>query len=637
MSTAGSGPERGAGKGNPAPDATPTPLPPRKRTAIFRWRGIIPLVVILALVGIGWVLFSDLLLEQTSEEAATELLGTEVDLDAFHLHELEPAIDLRGIQVADPFDSLRNLIEAAELTIELEPAALVERKIVIRRLSLRDVRVGTKRETPARHVSENGLAVGTIREVRQWARQFDVPLLQLTPIDTIRSIVLDPTQLTTVRQALALEAQADSVQSVLQQGFQGLDLEQTLDSAEALAKRLEGVRPLQLGIVGTKRAVDDIKRTIEQLNQAKQRVEALERTARSGVAVLDTGLRTLDAARQRDYAFARGLLKLPTFEAPEIGSALFGHVSIDRFQQALYWAELAREYMPPGLLPRPTPGPQRLRRSGTTVHFVSETTYPDFLLQRGDVSFTIGGEGVASGRYAMAVENLTSAPALVGTPTTFSARRTDGGDGEMSFRVRGLIDHTGSTPHESVAINAARFPLPAFDLPGLPFRVDPKRGATDLTFEHVGDRVSGKWTVGSDQVAWLTDTASSAVPKQLLSLISGVITGLDQLDVTAEVGGTLTAPQLSVRSNLDRALAARLRTVAGEEVAKAEARARAAVDSAVREKTQPVIAQVAAVRAEADRRVAEATARLDAAKQKLEEELKSLTGGIIGLPKLPRS
>jgi uncharacterized protein (TIGR03545 family) len=624
------------GEGSPTPPAAPASQPSSKRTPIFRWRGIIPLVVILVLVGIGWVLFSDLLLEQTTEEAATELLGTEVDLDAFHLHELEPAVDLRGIQIADPFDSLRNLIEASELTIDLEPAALMERKVVIRRLSLRDVRVGTRRETPAHHVSDNGLAVGTIRTVRHWARQFDVPLLQLTPVDTIRSIVLDPTQLTTVHQALALKAQADSVQAALQQGFQGLDLEQTLDSAQALAKRLEGARPLQLGIVGTKRAIDDIKRTIHQIDQAKQRVQALERTARGGVAVLDTGLHALDAARQRDYAFARGLLKLPTFEAPEIGSALFGHVSIDRFQQALYWAELARKYMPPGLLPRPTPGPQRLRRSGTTVHFVSETTYPDFLLRHGDVTFTVGGEGVASGQYAMAVENLTSAPALVGKPTVFSARRTDGHRG-ISFRVRGLIDHTGSTPHESVAINAARFPLPAFDLPGLPFRADPKRGTTDLTFEHIGDRVSGKWTVRSDQVAWLTDTASSAVPKSLLSLISRVITGLDQLDVTAEVGGTLTAPQLSIRSNLDRALAARLRTVAGEEVAKAEARARAAVDSAVSEKTQPVIAQVTALRAEADRRVAEANARLDAAKEKLEDELKSLTGGIIGLPKLPGS
>ena len=58
------------------------------------------------------------------------------------------------------------------------------------------------------------------------------------PIDTIRQLALDPTQLTTIREAQALLARTDSARKALDQGFQQLDIGPTLDSARALAEQL---------------------------------------------------------------------------------------------------------------------------------------------------------------------------------------------------------------------------------------------------------------------------------------------------------------------------------------------------------------------------------------------------------------
>jgi hypothetical protein len=85
--------------------------------------------------------------------------------------------------------------------------------------------------------------------------------------------------------------------------------------------------------------------------------------ARRTVDSLQAGVAAIDDARQEDYAFARNLLQLPSFEGPDIGSALFGKVTIEKFQQAVYWSTLARQYAPPGLLPKESPGPKRMRRS----------------------------------------------------------------------------------------------------------------------------------------------------------------------------------------------------------------------------------------------------------------------------------
>src|SRR5690606_39077905 len=160
-----------------------------------------------------------------------------------------------------------------------------------------------------------------------------------------------------------------------------------------------------LGISGTRQAIADVRRTLGELQAAKQRVEDLDRSTRAGLTLLRTGVGAVDDAREADFAFARGLLQLPTFAAPDIGNAVFGDVTIDRVQQLVYWSGLAQAYLPPGLDPRRKPGPRRARASGTTVRFVQSRSYPSFLLRRGDLDLTIGGDGIASGTYDLAVAN----------------------------------------------------------------------------------------------------------------------------------------------------------------------------------------------------------------------------------------
>ena len=380
---------------------------------IFRWKAIGPLLLLFAVLAVLVFLFAEPVARQTTEEVSTELLGTQVDVGRLDLLPKQASVDLGALQVADPFEPRKNLIEADRILLKLNPEALAEKKVVVERFALQGMRFGTTRKTPARPVTGDGFAPQALKAVRQWSQQFDVPLLQLTPIDTIRSLVLNPAQLGTVQAAQGLLARTDSTRQALEQGFRGLDIRGTVDTARALADRLAGTDPRKLGFDGTRQAIQSVQQTLEQLDQAKQRLNGLQRNVGQGVRLLGAGVQDLDEARKRDYAFARSLLKLPTFSAPEIGNAFFGKVSVDRFQQALYWAELARHYMPPGLLPREDAGPKRLRASGTTVRFPKEHAWPAFLVQLGQVDFTIA-DGLLEGAYAASVQGLTSEPALYG-------------------------------------------------------------------------------------------------------------------------------------------------------------------------------------------------------------------------------
>jgi uncharacterized protein (TIGR03545 family) len=500
---------------------------------------------------------------------------------------------------------------------------------------LQGMRFGTARKTPARPVSGTGFAPQALRSVREWRKQFDVPLLRLTPIDTIRQLVLNPAQLGTVQAAEALVARTDSTRQSLEQSFKATDVRGTVDSARALADRLAATNPRTLGLDGTRQAIQSVQATLKQLDAAKQRVNDLQRNVAQGVRLLGSGVESLDEARKRDYAFAKSLLKLPTISAPDIGNAFFGKVSVDRFQQALYWAELARHYMPPGLLPREDPGPKRLRASGKTVRFPKEHEWPGFLVEMGQVDFSIA-EGLLKGAYGASVQGVTSAPALYGKPMIVRARRDAPGSALAGLDVGAVVDHRTASVRDSVSARLRGVKLPSFEIPGLPFRIAPGTGGSSLTFALRGDQLLGRWSIGSDQVSWAQDSAAP-MTGELEQLIWRVVSGLKTLQVNAEVRGALRAPTLSVRSNLDDAIAQRLKAVFGEEVAKAEALARAKVDSIVSEKVEPVKRQVATAQADATKRVTDEQQRLDKVQADLEAELKRLTGGLapgITLPKV---
>jgi hypothetical protein len=119
-------------------------------------------------------------------------------------------------------------------------------------------------------------------------------------------------------------------------------------------------------------------------------------------------------------------------------------------------------------------------------------------------------------------------------------------------------------------------------------------------------------------------------------LVWRVVSGLKNLEVVAELGGSVGSPRLSISSNLDKVLAQRLQAVMGEEVAKAERMVRAKVDSLVADKVEPVKRQVAAVQTQATQRIQGERQRLDQVEQQLQAELKRLTGGLVPGLELPK-
>jgi len=582
------------------------------RVAVFRWKAVRPLLVFGAVTLGLWLVFADRIARRTAESVGTTLIGAEVEIERLHLDLPHGRVEIHGLTVASPFEALQNLLQADALVTDLEPLPLLEKKLVIDRLTATGLKFGTRRKRDGR---TGGQADGVMGQMQRWAAQLEVPSLQLATgkISTDR---LDPAKLNTPRAAAALGARADSARQAWDSQLKGLDVAATADSARRMVERLRGAKATDVKLLG------DARRTLGQLKQAQDRVTALERSATSGIAALQAGAAGLTDAKQRDYATARGLLKLPGLDAPDIGAALFGPAAVGRFQRALYWVELGRRYMPPGLLPRATPGPKRARRAGATVRFPRANGDPAFLLKTAELSVQLGAGGTTPRTYAASVSGVTSDPALYGRPATASATAP-------GFRLGALLDHVRPTPRDTATASLAGVALPPLSLPSLPIRLEPGSGTVALSLAVQGDEVRARWAMQSDRVRWTRDSSGVASLSPTGDLVWRVVSGIPTLAVSASLTGSLARPQLAVSSNLDRALAARLRAVAGAELAVAERRVRAQVDSLVDGQVAPVLAKVTALGGDVTRRLGGERTQLDDGRKALEQRLRALTGFLL--------
>lgn len=587
-------------------------VPPGKGGWI-RWRAVGPLAGFIVLVVLAWWLFVDRLGRMAIERGGTSILGARVELRSFQLSLARGDATLRGLVVASPFDSLENLFEADELVADLDMLPLVEKKVVIDRLAANGLRFATKRTTSGFVKSSGPSATAQIRaNVEAWAAQpgLQVPVLQLATgklsIDS-----LDPRRLETVQAAQALTTRADSSRRAWGDAVAGLAVGPTVDSAAAFVQRVHGAKPTDLKVLA------DARRTLDQVKQTRDRLTALERNVTGGVSGLQQGVTDLGAARARDYAFAKTLVKLPPIDASAIGWVLFGPAAVHKFQRALYYSSLARAYMPAGLRPQPHPAPSRL--AGTTVAFPRANALPAFLLRQGELSFSLAGDSGAVRNYSGRVLGLTSDPAVYGKPTSFTASAP-------AVRLGALLDHVRETARDTAGGSIEGVQLPELRLPGLPIHLAPGRGVVALNFAMHGDSLRGRWTVNAPRTAWLRD--SSAATSAAGDLVWQVVSGLTQLDLTAEITGTVQHPELHVRSNLDQAVADRVRAMIGAEVSAAEARVRAQVDQLVGTQVDAAKARVTEVATAATNELQQRRAQLEQAQRNLEQEIRRRTGGL---------
>jgi uncharacterized protein (TIGR03545 family) len=596
----------------------------------IRWKALLPLSVTLALMFVLTVLFKNRVVEWGVEAAGTAAVGARVDLGSASLSLTNGNVTLNGLEVTNPNSPMRNMVEAEQLIFDLGMLPLLEKKIVIDTVAARGIRFNTPRQTSGAIPQKPKEVEETSQVIADFKSRIKVPPLELSTLtQSVNVDAISADSLATLRAARYAVAFADTARDKMLADLRAADPRPAIDSAEALVRRLQATNLRTLGIPGARQAVTDVRRTIRNLEQIDDRLKAFEVETRGSAAGLQAKVDAIGAARATDLAYARSLLRLPTFEIPSVGPQLFSDLIAEQLGDVLYWGERIQQYIPPGLERQMQPGPKRVRASGTDVLFPKEAVYPTFLLRLAELSLAIAGDGAAAGDYRAQLVGVTTQPAVYGAPTTFLLQRTGGTVGPREGRVTGMFDHRRVPVRDTLGAYFSGIKLPDFPIGGLGGAVQLGQGMTNLRISRQGEQLSGEWTWRAPRVSWVRDSvrpvAADARARFVEDMVWNAMRRIDSVEIVASFGGTIKDPTLAVKTNVATAVGNALREQLGEEVRKAEAQVRAKVNSLVDAEVAKARTKADEVKAQATQRVVEERAKLEAQKQALEARLRELT------------
>ncbi len=548
----------------------------------MRWKGFISLLVLLGIGCIISIFFMDQWIEKGIEKTGEAIVGAKVEMDRFYFNFFTLSVGWNHLQVTDPKNTMRNIIETGRTAFNMKSAALLRKRFIIEEITLADVRSGTRRSYDGalpekkREVSEPGM-LDKIKDHLQ--REIDrLPVMQFTSSDLIQKLNVD-----SLVQMVDLKL-VDRVDSTKE------DLVQTSDKWNRFLKDFHPEEDL-------KKVQDDMDtidpkgiKTMQELIVALEKVQSVQKSMQNLKGTIDGAYQevhddfsrfsyypqAIDRWVNEDYQRILQKAKLPDLSAQNIGKRLFGQEMVNRIHTMIDYYGIIQKIIPEKK--EKTEKEKQPRFEGQTIYFTDQHGWPSFLIEN---LFVSGQTGASSDQPGFILQGeakgITSQPWVYGKPTSVDLKgiRED----QRSMGIYAFFDHTTLSARDSITFTLQHIPLQNMSIAEtsyLPSRIS--RGWADVSgFARMENghfdveiKVHGR-DVGFDFESFQVDT-------YLTQMIQKILAGVNEIIMEANLSFQNDATDFRLSSNLDRILSDELKKVSSEALAEAESRIRQRID-----------------------------------------------------------
>ena len=588
---------------------------------------VLPLALFVGL-GVGaWWLLADWGIHAGVERAGTRIMGATVNVGALDVDLSDGLLTMTGLQVTNASAPENNIVEIGEISAAVSTGPLLRAKIAIDSVVVRDIRFNNIRETPGEVDTLRERSTSFRDEMALWKTSTRIPTVPTpsfsSPVD-FGSLSAD--SLETVIRARELAGSVGVARGAFADRIGALDARAQIDSASSLLASLEGASIRSLGPVGAIRTVGALRSLAEEVTGNLSRISELEEDLGSELVGLRQRLAALDDLRDGDYRRALGVLNLPTFEPDDISAALFQTPLMERVETLLYWVQMVDARLSDRSQSFRFEGPERLRSAGENVIFPSlGSSLPAFAMDRLEGSVTLG----ALTGFSIQILDLSSDPSATGRPTTL---KLTGENGTASAALDLSLDRTGDTAEDELIARLSGLPLPSLQIAALGARLDLGDGDMRVDLSRSGNSILGAVTWSAIGATW---HHLGPDPTGAAGYLWDIVSRLTSVEITLGLDGPLSSPGVSVRSNIGGQIVQALRDQIGDEVRRAEARARAEVDRLIEQSLTDARNRLAGFEEAIGGTLTEYTGELDRLRTSLERRLRDLTPNLPSIPRLP--
>ncbi|MBN1596195.1 TIGR03545 family protein [candidate division FCPU426 bacterium] len=602
-----------------------------KKSSCFRWKYLVPAVVVIALVVVFNIFFLDMLVKRGLVAAGEMAFGAKVEIASLNLSLTRPAIRLQGLRVANKEQPMTNLFEVDALRGNLQPLPLLAKKVIIQDMSVEGVRWGTARKSsgalpPKKQKAIAKKQAGPMAKLAAKLKgRAEAEWQSLPAWDSIQKAknqmqslsvdkVVNPSELQTLKAVEPLKQEYQQKAGDYEKRLQGLDVQPKINSLKNTAQALQGIKVANpQDALAAKDKIAGAQKEIQSLQELNRTLQGLKQDAERDFSQAANLGQRFQELKDRDFKALMGKLELPTLSTGNLLRALVGSAWLNKIYRMVDLAGLARRYLP--AKKDKAKKSVRTRMHGQDVSFPVANRPPGFHIIKMSLTGSTGGEGKTNEPldFSGVITDITSEPALVGRPTKAEIK---GRQGTRSLGIRVVLDHLAEVPKDSVAISLKGMKASGLQLPKSDYLPSFQQGlaAVDTAFMLSGDNLESSLNISFSRLgAPLPAPEQQAEVKRLLA---SLWKGVNGFTVRAKMAGTLENLQYSVESDLDKILSSRLQAMLGEELAAVQQKIRAEINRYTAEVEKKA-------RAEAEARKKQVLGQVAGQQQAVQEQIAS--------------
>ncbi len=603
----------------------------------MRKKGVISLVIFIALIVALTFIFTDSWLEHTMESAGSSIVGAKVEFDGVDFSLLHLRMRWQRLQVTDPKDTWKNLFETGktEFALELEP--LLTKKIIIDNLQLEGLRFSTKRETdgklpekPSKPEEKSKVVLAVQNELEKATAKMPVMNLQQysrkVNVDSLWKMI----DLRSPQKIDSLKKEYEQKYANWENRLQTLPTEKEL---KGLQSQIEGIQVDQI------KTVNDFQTALAKANRIYKEADSLNKNFKKIKSDFQTQIAQIktspDVVKQwinQDYQRALQLAHLPEISVKNVADILFGRQIINKVQAVSGYVGTARYYMEKvkSTQPKKKESPPRLK--GQDIYFSSKRNWPKFWIKQISLS------GVAMNEVQLAgnVKDVVSSQAVIGKPTTFAVNGTR--RDQAALKVDGTFDYLGEKPTETINVNFQNMPMSNIklsDSPILPYKFQQGSGRVNSMLQFQGSDFLADVKFVASGVRFDYSDKPVGLNPRLVEITRSIAEAINTINVQAVAKRTGDKFSFSINSNLDNLIYNKMKEIVSGEVEKArqqlEQRVRAEVEkyqknleALTAQKKQELQSRLDLAQAEIQKRTDEIQAKRKEIEDRIEQEKKKL-------------
>jgi uncharacterized protein (TIGR03545 family) len=554
----------------------------------MRWKALYILTPLLLIIGAGYFLGFDFILTKSIERSLEAVIGSKVEVDKLHFSIATPSLQIGRLQIANPRNTRRNLIETGDIQFKLAWAPLLSGKIVIEKIVLSEFMLNTPRKTDGklrRPPLPGPLGKSQTKLNKAIA---GIPLLN---IESLQSEINQNKDKLLSNYQFQTEVDSEMIKTKLAESTQkwGQNLTKLAEiklQLRTIAQKIQGLKTVQIKtlpeLTAAVATVTDLQKSI---NDAQAEIITTRGGFQTELAGLSGEIAKLTDTANHDYQALLKLAKIPDFSQINLTQILLGKSLLNQSAIFIDVVDKLQAFIPP---PSKIPPKQKPQRRGQDIIFPGRRTYPGFLIKYISISGREAAPPAGDGYYAKGtVTGITSEPSIYGHPIQIDL----GGEtpNHSYLKLAGNLNHISPDFDDRFSLKLGNLTLPDLNFsnqPDLPQKitignaeiltgvtVQPHRFNLNILI----DSSNIGWNFPANQEQHGSDNVMSEIIKQTLARI-------DRLTIVYQLEGKDNRINMNISSNIDQLFNERLNEVIGEKVNQFKREIRAKVDQILRQK-----------------------------------------------------